>query len=67
MVSILASRPYCPIGLIPSIPEIFSPEIVNVAEANQRHFLEESGQWLGNVHRTHLVLAIGKLVPQKTC
>ena len=32
------------------IPEIVSVEkIVSLAEANQRHFLEESGQWLENV------------------
>ena len=33
-----------------SIPKIFSGEqIVDVAEANQRHCFEESGQWLENV------------------
>ena len=35
------------LGLIPSIPEIFSVEkIVNVAEVNQQQCLEERGQWL---------------------
>ena len=29
---------------------------------NQRHCFEESGQWLKNVDRTHLVLASGKLI-----
>ena len=37
-------------------------KIVNVAEANQRRCLEESGHWLENVDRAHLVLASGKLV-----
>ena len=32
---------------------------------NQRRCLEESGQRLENVDRTHLVLASGKLVLQK--
>ena len=39
--------------------------MVDVAEVNQRQCLEESGQWLENVDRTHLVLASGKLVLQK--
>ena len=37
----------------------------NVTEVNQQRWLEESGQWLENVDRTHLVLASGKLVLQK--
>ena len=39
----------------------------NVTEVNQQRRLEESGQWLENVDRTHLVLAwaCGKLVLQK--
>ena len=32
---------------------------------NQQHWLEESGQWLVNVDRTHLVMANGKPVPKK--
>ena len=37
-------------GSIPSIPKNFSEEkIVNVVYANQRHWFEESGQWLENV------------------
>ena len=39
--------------------------IINVAEVIQRCWLEESGQWLDNVDRTHLVLASGKPVLQK--
>ena len=39
---------------------------MDVAEVNQRHWLEESRQWLENVDRTHLVLGSGKPVPQKT-
>ena len=34
-------------------------------EVNQRHLLEENGQWLENVDRTHLFLASGKPVLQK--
>ena len=53
-------------GYIPSNPNFFSKEkIVNVAEVNQRRCLEETGQWLENVDRTHLVLASGKLVQHK--
>ena len=49
MVSILAYGPSCP-GLIPSIPG----KIFDVAEVNKWHWLEERGQWLENVDRTHL-------------
>ena len=53
-------------GSIPCGPKIFSEEkIVNITEVNQRHCLEESGQWLENVDQTHLVLASGKPVLQK--
>ena len=34
-------------------------------EVDQQRWLEESGQWLENVDRTHLVLASGKPVLQK--
>ena len=65
MVSILASRPSCP-GFDSLIPKKFSEEKnVDVAEVYQRRCLEESGQWLENVARTHLVLASGKPVLQK--
>ena len=54
-------------GLIPSIPQKNSEEkIVDVAENNQRHCFEESGQWLENVYRTHLVMAWGMLALLKT-
>ena len=50
-------------GSIPSIPATFSEEdIVDVADVNQWHCIEESGQWLENVDQTHLVLAKSKLV-----
>ena len=39
--------------------------MINVAEVNQRRWLEESGQWLENVDQTHLVLDSGKPVLQK--
>ena len=43
-------------GLIPSIPKIFSEKnIAQVGEVNQWCWLEESGQWLENVDRTHQV------------
>ena len=42
------------------VPKKISEEkIVDVAEVNQRRWLEESGQWLENVDQTHLVLASG--------
>ena len=55
----LASHPAAP-GSIPRIPEI-----IDIAEVNQRCWLEESGQWLENVARVHLVPASGKPVLQK--
>ena len=39
--------------------------MIDVAEVNQRRWLEESGQWIENVDRTHLVLASGNPVLQK--
>ena len=45
----------------------FRGKIIDVAEDNQRPWLEESGQWLENVDRTHLDLASGKPVLQKPC
>ena len=45
---------------------IFSEEkIVEDAKVNQRVCIDESGQCLENIDQTHLVLASGKLVPQK--
>ena len=50
-------------GLIPGVLKIFSSEkTVNIAKVNQQCSLEESGQWLENVYRTHLALTSGKLV-----
>ena len=39
--------------------------MINVAEFKHWRWLEEGGLWLENVDRAHLVLARGKLVPQK--
>ena len=64
MVSILFRDPAAT-GLIPAF--FFSEEnIADVAEVNQQQCLEESGQWLENVDRTHLALVNGKRVLQKT-
>ena len=41
-------------------------KIVGIAEVNECHCDEESGQWFGNVDQTHPVLASGKLVLQKS-
>ena len=38
--------------------------MINSAEVKQRRWLEESGQWLENVDRSHLVFASGKPVLQ---
>ena len=65
MVSILASRSSQ--GSIPCIPKIISEEnIIGFTEVNQWRSQEENGQWLENVDRTHLELASGKLVLQKS-
>ena len=54
------------LGSILSSPPKYSEEkIVNVAEVNERRWLEESGRWLENVDRTHVVLASGNPVLQK--
>ena len=54
------------LGLIPRVPEKnFRGKIIDVAEVNQQHWIEERGQWLENVDRTHLVLSSGKPVLQK--
>ena len=65
MVRILASRPSCPCFESMCSQKNFRAKIVDVAEVNQWRCLEESGKWLENVDRTHLVLASGKLVLQK--
>ena len=42
----------------PALPSFFTVEkIVEVAEVNRQCCLEESGTWLENIDRTHLVLA----------
>ena len=52
-------------GLTPNGPETCSDEkIVDVAEVNQWHCLEECEQRLETVAQTHLVLASGTLVLQ---
>ena len=62
--SILASRPAAPC-LIPNFPQKkFSGKIVDVVEVNRWCWLDENGQRLENVYRTHLVLASGKSVLQ---
>ena len=38
--------------------------MINSAEVKQRRWLEESGQWLENVDRSHFVFASGKPVLQ---
>ena len=54
-------------GSLCSIPKKNSEEkSINLAEVNQWCWLEESGQWLENLDLTHLVLASGKPVLQKT-
>ena len=66
MGSTLASRPSLP-GFNSQHSQKFSRgKIVAVAEVNQRRCLEESGLWLENVDRTHLVLASTKPVLQKS-
>ena len=65
MVSILALGPSCPRFDSQYSQKMFQGKIVDVAELNQRRGLEESGQWLEYVDRTHLVLASGKQVLQK--
>ena len=47
------------------VSHFFEEKIINVAEVNQQHWLEESGQWLDNVDQTHLVLASGRPVLRK--
>ena len=48
-----------------AFPKKFWWKIINVAEVNQLRWLEESGQWLENVDRTHLFLPSGNPVLQK--
>ena len=57
MVSVLASGPSC--------PRFVSQKIFQTKKLLRLLRVKESGQWLKNVDRTHLVLASGKLVLQK--
>ena len=65
MVSKLASGPSCTRFDSQHSQKKFRGKIIDVAEINQRGWLEESGQWLENVDPTHLVQASGKPVLQK--
>ena len=54
------------VSTLASCPSIHGIEkIIILAEVIQWCCLEESGQWLENVDRTHLVLASNNLVRQK--
>ena len=44
----------------------FRGKLIDVAKVDQWRWLEESGQWLENVDQTHLVLASGEPVLQKS-
>ena len=52
-------------GSILVFPKKFRGKIIHVSVVNQRLRLKESGQWVGNVDQTHLVMAIGKTVLEK--
>ena len=47
---------------LPAFQKLFQKQIIDVAEVNQRRWLEENGRWLKIVDR---VLAGGKIVIQK--
>ena len=54
------------LGSISSVPKkILRKKLLLLLEVNQRRWLEENGQWLENVDRTHLVLAGSNPVLQK--
>ena len=62
MSAYLLPYPSAP-GSIPIVGEIsFKRKVIDVAELNQPLWLEESGQWLENVDRTHPMLASGEHV-----
>ena len=61
-----SGRPRCP-GFDSLGSQKFSEEkIFKVAVVNQWYWLDESGQWLENVERSHVVLVSGKLVLQES-
>ena len=51
---------------IPAVPNLFQRNNYWCCWANHQRWLEESGHWLENVDRTHLVLACGKPILQKS-
>ena len=55
------------LSLIPSIPQKIIVKINDVADVNQRRWLEESRQLLEKVAQTHLVLVNWMAVQQKAC
>ena len=55
------------LGLNHSISKMFfGGKIIDVAEVNWWPWFKDCGEWLENVDWTHLVLASGNSVPQKT-
>ena len=62
MVRFLASGPSCPWFY----SQHSQKNVIDVAEFNQWRWLEVCGQWLENVDQSHLVLASGKPVLQKS-
>ena len=60
---LLTQQPRAPFT---GFPKIFKIKIIDVVEVNQWRWLDESGQWLENVDRTHLVLPSGEPVLQKS-
>ena len=40
--------------------------MIDVAKINHQHWIAESGKWLENGDQTHVVLASGKPVVQKS-
>ena len=62
--SIIASHPAAQVQF-PAFLKIFRGKIIDIADDNQRRWLEEIGRLLENVYQTHLVLASDKLLLQK--
>ena len=65
MVSTLDSGPSSPGFDFQRSQKVFRRKNIAIADVNKQRWLEESGQWLENVDRTHLVLSSGKQVQQK--